>query len=336
MSTAGSGSWVGCVSGAWVSGVVRGLFCLVVPRFRVGERETRTRRPVRARAPGKTAGQASSRALGVSSGSVFGPEEGVGAVRGCETWHGHRPPGAAAGTTAPDRESGDADQGSDGHVVDGQQRMRSTKQDPAPEGTCNDEAVAAVTTRPRRTGPGPTTAPAQQHDAKRPTAPDHESEEADQGSNGHVVDGQQRMRSTKQRPRPRRGRATTRRRPPPRASPAERTQGHHATSSTARRQADNRPRPRARGSQRGQQRPRSGRATTDAEHQAKTPAPEGTCNDEAVATVTSRPAERTQGHPHTSPTPRRQADNRPHREPAKPTRRRLLGCPAIGSSCATP
>ncbi|MGC0423069.1 hypothetical protein ABIA38_008615 [Embleya sp. AB8] len=68
-------------------------------------------------------------------------------------------------------------------------------------------------------GPRVTTAPAQHHDAKRTTAPDHESEEADQGSNGHVVDGQQRMRSTKQKPRPRRGRATTRRRPPPTTRP---------------------------------------------------------------------------------------------------------------------
>ncbi|MGC0415763.1 hypothetical protein ABIA38_001271 [Embleya sp. AB8] len=96
-----SGSWVGCVSGAWVSGVVRGLFCLVVPRFRLGEHETRTRRPVRARVPGKTAGHASSRALGVSSGSGFGPEERAGAVTGCETRHGHRPPRPPSGRPPP-------------------------------------------------------------------------------------------------------------------------------------------------------------------------------------------------------------------------------------------
>ncbi|MGC0421830.1 hypothetical protein ABIA38_007366, partial [Embleya sp. AB8] len=115
-----------------VSSGVRGVFCLVVPRFRPGKHETRTRRPAQTRAPGKTAGQASSQALGVSSGSVFGPEERAGAGMGCETRHGHRSPGAAAGTTAPDRESGDAVQGSNGHVVDGQQRMRSTKQKPRP------------------------------------------------------------------------------------------------------------------------------------------------------------------------------------------------------------
>ncbi|MGC0422619.1 hypothetical protein ABIA38_008163 [Embleya sp. AB8] len=101
LGSAGSGSWVGCVSGAWVSGGVRGLFCLVVPRFRVGEHETRTRRPARTRVPGKAAGQASSRALGVSSGSVFGPEERAGAVRGCETRHGHRPLGPPPGQRLP-------------------------------------------------------------------------------------------------------------------------------------------------------------------------------------------------------------------------------------------
>ncbi|MGC0422850.1 hypothetical protein ABIA38_008395, partial [Embleya sp. AB8] len=71
-------------------------------------------------------------------------------------------------------------------------------------------------------------AAAEHPDAPRTTAPDRESGDAVQGSDGHVVDGQQRMRSTKQRPRPRRGRATTRRWQPPRPGPAERTRGHRA------------------------------------------------------------------------------------------------------------
>ncbi|MGC0422914.1 hypothetical protein ABIA38_008459, partial [Embleya sp. AB8] len=174
MSTAGPGSWVGCVSGAWVSGGVCGLFCLVVPRFRLGEHETRTRRPARTRVPGKTAGRASSRAWGVSSGSGFGPEERAGAVRGCETRHGHRPPGAAAGTTAPDRESGDADQGGNGHVVDGQQRMRSTKQDPGPGGDVRRRGGGSRHESAPPNGPRATTPAAQHHDAERPTAPDHD------------------------------------------------------------------------------------------------------------------------------------------------------------------
>ncbi|MGC0419174.1 hypothetical protein ABIA38_004695 [Embleya sp. AB8] len=228
MWAAGSGSWVGCVSGARFSSGVRGLFCLVVPRFRLGEHETRTRRPAQMRVPGKTAGRASSRALGVSSGSVFGPEERAGAVRGCETRHGHRPPGAAAGTTAPDRESEEVDQGSDGHVVDGQQRMRSTKKKPRPR-------RGRATTRrgqPPRPGPAERTrghrAPAQHHDARAADRPRPRTSKAVPGSDGHVVDGQQRMRSTKQRPRPRRGRAATRRWQPSRVGPAERTRGHRA------------------------------------------------------------------------------------------------------------
>ncbi|MGC0419649.1 hypothetical protein ABIA38_005170 [Embleya sp. AB8] len=196
--------------------------------------------------PGETAGHASSRALGVSSGSGFGPEERVGAGVGCETRHGHRPPGAAAGTTAPDRESGDADQ----------------------------------------------------------------------GGNGHVVDGQQRMRSTKQRPRPRRGRATTRRWPPPRVGPAERTRGQPHTSPTPRRQAANRPRPRVGGCRPGWQRPRSGRATTDAKHQAKTPAPEGTSNDEAAAT---RHDPAPPNGPGANPTPAQPHDAKPPTAPATTT-----------------
>ncbi|MGC0416603.1 hypothetical protein ABIA38_002111 [Embleya sp. AB8] len=205
-----------------------GLFCLVVPRFRLGEHETRTRRPAQTGAPGKTAGRASSRALGVSSGSVFGPEERAGAVRGCETRHGHRSLGAAAGTTAPDRESGDADPGGNGHVVDGQQRMRSTKQRPRPR-------RGRATTRPRpppRPGPAERT---QGHTANSPTAPRQadngprpRAREAVQGSDGHVVDGQQRMRSTKQNPGP--GGDVQRRDGghPPRPGPAERTQGRTA------------------------------------------------------------------------------------------------------------
>ncbi|MGC0423559.1 hypothetical protein ABIA38_009108 [Embleya sp. AB8] len=56
---------------------------------------------------------------------------------------------------------------------------------------------------------------------RRPThnRPRPRAREADQGGNGHVVDGQQRMRSTKQKPRPRRGRATTRRRLPATSRP---------------------------------------------------------------------------------------------------------------------
>ncbi|MGC0416616.1 hypothetical protein ABIA38_002124 [Embleya sp. AB8] len=241
-----SGSWVGCVSGAWVFGMVRGLFCLVVPRFRLGEHETRTRRPARTRAPGKAAGQASSRGLGVSSGSGFGPEERVGAGVGCETRHGHRPPGAAAGTTAHDRESGDADQGSDGHVVDGQQRMRSTKQDPGPGGDeqRRDGGHPHDPAPPNR--PRATTAPAPHHDAQPANRPRPRTREADQGSNGHVVDGQQRMRSTKQRPRPRRGRATTRRRPPATTRPRRTDPGPTTTAAQhPDAQAADRPRPRA-------------------------------------------------------------------------------------------
>ncbi|MGC0422888.1 hypothetical protein ABIA38_008433 [Embleya sp. AB8] len=59
MWAAGLGSWVGSVSGAWFSGAVCGLFCLVVPGFRLGAHETRTRRPARTRVPGETAGRAS-------------------------------------------------------------------------------------------------------------------------------------------------------------------------------------------------------------------------------------------------------------------------------------
>ncbi|MGC0415838.1 hypothetical protein ABIA38_001346, partial [Embleya sp. AB8] len=107
---------------------------------------------------------------------------------------------------------------------------------------------------------------------------------------GHVVDGQQRMRSTKQRPRPRRGRATTRRRPPAttrprRTDPGPPRQQPNTTTPSGQPHptANQRSRP-------GQQRPRSGRATTDAKHQAsKTPAPEGTCNDDTAATTTTPP-----------------------------------------------
>ncbi|MGC0418544.1 hypothetical protein ABIA38_004060 [Embleya sp. AB8] len=175
--------------------------------------------------------------------------------------------------------------------------------------------TATPATQPQR--PRNACAAAEPPDAPRTTAPDHESGDAVPGSDGHVVDGQQRMRSTKQRPRPRRGRATTRRWPPPRPGPAERAQGHHGTSPTPRRPRDNGSRPRVGGSRPGRQRPRSGRATTDAEHQAKTLAPEGTCNDETVAAVTSRPRRTDPGPRHTSPSPRRRAPNRPRPRTSK-------------------
>ncbi|MGC0423460.1 hypothetical protein ABIA38_009008, partial [Embleya sp. AB8] len=133
-----------------------GPFCLVVPRFRPWEHETGTRRPAGVWVPGETAGQASCRALGVSSGSGFGPEERAGAGRGCETRHGHRPPRPPSGRPPPTTSQGSRP---------GQQRPRSGRattdakhqaKTPAPEGTSNDETAATTTTPPRRTDPGPT------------------------------------------------------------------------------------------------------------------------------------------------------------------------------------